>query len=395
MTYISSNSNITCNKCSSDIQIVTDRVTDDSVNFCFQVNIIENCDAYSMATSIHASTLVCTSCTADFYLDSTNNLCKERKNKPNNCTEYVEDADKCSKCGNSTYIEPTGTECTVFPSGIKGCEIFSNLTTCTKCKPSYYLDNNTCISITTVITNCEYYADATNCSECNSTWIVEAGQCVKANATGCVTWTDINRCATCQTQFGIYEDPNNSGVFNCQRISDSRCTTFDINNPDVCQICQNNYYPNSENLCTNVTAGIPDCQAYDSATTCSRCLKGTVLAKDKKSCHKSGSYTSNIAGSCYEAVENTDAICTFCNPGNYFSQGTCVACSSNTINDGCAFCDPLDNAKCMLCTTGFFQDKDGACHDDGTITKPEEPKEPVSVFINTIAFICSLMMFLF
>ncbi|MCP5015161.1 MAG: hypothetical protein GY938_07735 [Ketobacter sp.] len=273
MTYSSGNTNLTCNMCTNDNQIVADRVTTDAINFCFQINTIENCDVYAMSTSIHASTLVCSSCTADYYLDSTNNVCKERVNRPNNCTAFVEDADKCADCENNTYLDDADKKCTNYPSGILGCEIFSNMTTCAKCKPNFYLDNNVCIKIDPLLTNCVYYADATTCSQCSSTWIVEAGVCVKANATGCLTWADVNHCATCQTQYGIYEDPNNSGVFNCSRINDSRCIVYDVNTPDVCQICQKSYYPNDQSVCTQISGNaITDCQASDTSTTCSRCL---------------------------------------------------------------------------------------------------------------------------
>ncbi|MCP5016103.1 MAG: hypothetical protein GY938_12655 [Ketobacter sp.] len=81
---------------------------------------------------------------------------------------------------------------------------------------------------------------------------------------------------------------------------------------------------------------IADCQIYDSATTCKKCLKNAVLSIDRSECNSTSTATSHMTPNCGDSQWKSTPSCSMCSMGHFFkSDGSCTACTNNTLSQGC------------------------------------------------------------
>ena len=153
---------------------------------------------------------------------------------------------------------------------------------------------------------------------------------------------------------------------NCVKIDIENCFEFDNKLKDgnfQCVKCNYSFYKNSNGRCTAVPKIIDFCGFYDSAETCSECLQGYVLTKDKKRCLKTMDLIQYTDPNCQVPFERHEPVCNMCKPGYTFESDTstkCVKCS-DAIDAGCFICDLNETSRCLLCVSGYHMDAEGKC----------------------------------
>ena len=383
MTYVSGGlgGSLTCTACTNNSTQLPGVVAAASAQtVCVNFDLIGNCKSYDIDSTLNTSNFTCTACNDGFYLKD--NACIARVNKPSKCITYSSSDDICNACDNTSYLDDNAKVCTDYPKGILGCETYSNATTCISCKPGRYLSSNTCPSVTTPIESCSYYSANNVCSSCLSTHALLNNTCVKATATNCASYASATACATCIAG-NVLETTN--GVTNCVARSKTGCALLDINSPYNCLRCEGTYYLDAGE-CKSPTT-IANCAAYDSQTTCSLCNKGFALSADKTACTNSGLAVAYIDTQCSDTQVASTPVCARCDAGYYFVNGACTgSCNSSTVS-GCLACNPDTPTVCFICSTGYYQDKDGKCN---AIAVPDSNAMIMGVMTMLVALI-SLM----
>lgn len=329
-------------------------------NRCLAHALIPNCIKYDVRDNFYESTMDCTLCSPEYYL--VNNVCEPRVYKDVNCEYLVIDKDLCRECQTGTFLAPDERSCSSFPTGIQGCEVYSNATTCESCKPGFYLLQNACsrVPIENLSSNCIYYSDPVYCSLCIERYVVVQGKCELIKAENCVKAVDPLTCATCPESFGFR---NYDGKLNCFSISDPYCTDHTDNYPFICLQCARNYYKNLlTGFCSKVENPITNCMINTTEFDCSKCAEGYVLSDNNRFCLEISTVNIKIDSNCIDVEITSGGNCIACKPGYYFnSQGYCIACDKMTLESRCFMCDPYYQSKCLMCKPGYYQNAFGNC----------------------------------
>lgn len=366
---------ITCTSCNNTAtQLVGSTPNGSALTICAAYNTIPNCASYNVGNTLTTSNFSCTACSAGYYLS--NNRCVARTNIPAMCSVYTVSVDTCAQCNSTSYLSSDSKTCVDFPKGIVGCRTYSNATTCTACGIGRFLTSNTCVTATTAITNCQYYSSNTSCSLCASGYALISIACVRATAANCLTYTSESVCSNCPSGYVLQ---TTSGITNCIALTKTGCSTIDINSPYDCLACTGAFYL-SAGACLTPTA-ITNCAAYATATTCAMCAKGYALISAATSCVQTSPISSYIDTQCLDSQVVSTPVCSRCNPGYYFVNGTCTGVCSVS---NCLACTPSAPSTCFICKSGSYQNKDGTCT---LITNPSSSSHIIASFLSMIMII--------
>ena len=342
---------------------------------CMQFTSIANCQIYDQdKAKITDNSFGCVLCNTGFWYLSSNQTCLVRVNNPSQCSSYSATADICLICGNGSFLSADKTNCIAFPNGIFMCNQYSSASTCTQCAPGYYLSSNSCVQ-STLITNCVVYSSNYTCSACSSgLYLFNSSSCVSSSASNCLTFTSMTACASCNSLFGLQ---TTNGITSCVSNILPNCLNSTSVAPFTCLICATGYFPNTNGVCTVVSKAIINCQSYDTSSTCTNCAVGTVLNVARTACN-STFYTSLVDPNCQQSFLTATPNCAQCQLGSFFSNGTCVQCSNNTLASGCLSCDPLNVNSCLVCKPNFYMNAAGVCISVTPFTPGNNNTNPVT-----------------
>lgn len=360
-----------CSTCISNEYVISTDTTLYNPSLCMRYTEIANCLKYDIQTQIGNSTFSCVNCVDNFFVNAGN--CRYRNNRPSLCVSYTPNADTCAQCADRYFVEVDGKSCVPYPIGVRGCRIYSDLSTCTSCDADKYLSNNQCIDLVAEqkIANCLYYLSATSCRECKTGNLLTDGVCKVVVALNCATYTNINTCATCAAGYGFQTV---DGVKQCVLKNIQFCLKSTDEFPFSCTVCSNGYY-HLAGVCTQVPAVIPYCLEYSADASCNRCDRGMALDTDFKSCVSTEFVFDLVDYMCYDTLVSAKPKCSSCQFGFYFKSGECIACATS---DNCRGCDPVNPSVCLMCSTGYYQNEDGKCQINATDKPGVEPPTPES-----------------
>ncbi|KAL4456740.1 hypothetical protein ABPG73_014766 [Tetrahymena malaccensis] len=307
-------------------------------NKCFQ------CDASCLQCSDQGSSN-CTICQQSGYYISTklNNQCVPQCDTTQ--AQYVD-----STTNTNQYY------CRQCP---EACQICNSATSCTTCKPGYYLDQNTCSPCDNSCTSClgpgpnnclickqsGYYISTKQNNICvsqcdtsqqqyiDSTTNVQQMYCKQCDKS-CLTCTNGTSCVTCNDGFYFIGDLCSQcqlGYFmynnQCTKCDDS-CKICSGLGPTNCIICsQSNFYisVSQNNIC------VSECDL-------------TISQYIDKITNPSQMYCRKCPSSCQSCVSDTS--CTSCIQGYFQSQNQCYQCDSS-----CLSCSGPGHINCIICAT--------------------------------------------
>lgn len=359
-TEFNTNQNISCTKCangfapSNNNSLFSDYVCQNTIP-------VENCELYDVEGVPANSSLNCMQCKNGYYLRD--NACVARFVIINNCSTYSMVDDFCELCSDGYYLSNEG-ECVTFPTGIFGCVSYSNASTCLSCDKQMYLSGSTCNYVTQSISKCAYYKTNTTCALCEFNYYLLDNVCVRAEALNCATYSRIDRCASCPEGFGMQQSAD-TGVVDCVFIDNLNCRVSENIFPFFCEECTALFY-NDSGRCMAVEQAVDNCDMYDSPVTCARCDPSFVLSLDGKHCLSGDEAGIEPYPQCVDNKLTLRPQCNVCGIGQRFVKGVCTACTNNSKENGCMFCDGDLDASCLVCIPGYYMDKNGKCSLDSS-----------------------------
>eukprot|EP00435_Cladocopium_sp_Y103_P027181 s1502_g6.t1 len=328
-------------------------------NRCISANYASECNNHLYLT---AGAKCESTCPDGFYRSPINGkpIGRECPRCPEDCNK-CEDADACSECKNSKYLNPDlwcETECPTGYYKVGNGEIGN---TCEKC-PEHCrncVDSQTC----TECMDFKYLAPSRQCVETCPTNTFhlgdgEAGRVCAYCEKGCHSCATSTRCLECNSSLHLDE------VFNCVEVcpdgfypegdedrgrSCLSCPTYCsiCSGPDVCLECNVFRYLNPDSSCR------PECpdgfyrlgSGIRTGGTCPRCFH---------TCNKCDS--ADVCTECKNFTYLTpDSKCNYECPAGYWESGTeeiggtCERCSDN-----CMECTSAE--VCEVCQNGYFLD---------------------------------------
>lgn len=337
-----------CTKCSNKSFPI---YFDLAIKTCGKFFTIVNCISYELSESFGSSTFFCNECEPEYYtIKQFPSKCTVRTKFPiDNCKEYSKYSDKCENCIEGFFLQDN--LCILNPSGIQGCRIYKTREECLECDSNNYLFENNCkeLSDEDLIGNCYTYNIDKTCQKCAKKFLINGNGCLENIIQNCEIYDFDKVCEKCITEYAFFgEKCEKVNVANCQKYKD----------PNTCEICNQNFYiAEGTGRCFEVIQ-IKNCSEYSDKDKCSLCEPGYIITEDQKSClslSESQKIYFNEHCSTYEQINR----CVICNEGFFFNLETnrCVACSS----PNCAYCNFYDDSLCVMCKTGFYQDKEGKC----------------------------------
>ena len=303
--------------------------------------------------TIKSNTNECETCLSTRYKDIASGECKELT-VVENCMTYEEEANQCKICKTGFYKSTDSLACFPNPNGILGCTTYSDLTTCTACRKTHFLENNTCKELTqTAIDFCATYSGDGTCATCDAGYSLDGAACAANVETSCLTWTDKDTCATCNLN-EILE----SGKCVATAITGCAQTSGAVGS-ETCLKCSGTTYLDANECKTSATT-VPDCVEYSGDGICKMCSTDKVVSSDGSACV---TLDKGVFGpNCASGSTNSTPICAMCTDGYLMdSQNKCsVSCSAAN----CMICDPNNVEKCNLCKTGYHMTSDLVCEEN-------------------------------
>lgn len=338
-----------CTTCTVENSILETPLDTENKTNCLSFNLIENCDTYNVGPDLNNSSFSCSVCKAGFFTTIDGFKCVKREISPAGCKTYQNDEDLCSECNEGNFLSTNKKECSPFPTGVIGCLIYSNATTCIACGNDSWLNDGVCTNVLedAKVTNCIQYSNASTCSTCEPNFIIEGNTCVALNVSNCLTIASKDACETCKPDHRLKTE---NGKTNCESYTKPNCKTFDQSGTNQCKECNQNFYINTEGECAAASPLIANCLTNSTIDTCKTCSSKFALSKDKKTCISALVYDNN----CTTVTMPENMSCSQCNPGHYFKNGACVAFLEKTFENGCFSQDLMDDKVCIMCNSGFY-----------------------------------------
>lgn len=164
----------------------------------------------------------------------------------------------------------------------------------------------------------------------------------------------MNTCSKCDltNNYGFQTDSNS--VTSCVLKNIPNCVTATDSYPFKCTVCAAGYYPNSDGACVSTTV-ILNCQIYDSATTCTKCVSPYVLSVDRTKC----SAVKYVDPNCNDLKLLGTATCSNCLSNFQFVNGVCSRCQITA--EGCYNCNYDNSSTCLVCAPGYYMIKENVC----------------------------------
>lgn len=329
------------------------------VKTCAKFYPTANCLEYALSDSFTSSSFFCLRCSEPYYVipGQFPPECRHRTYYPiNNCLIYSKISDICEKCITNFFLSADRLSCNPNPAGIQGCRNYTSFKTCSECKPHYYPYNGACVPVSPekIVTNCYNYTADISCNRCDKGYQFKNNACATADIQNCQVPDFDGKCQTCITDYHKINEK-------CEKASLQFCDTY--SSTTACQKCQQGYYLVS-GRCFDPLSSIDRCVEYESKTVCSLCQDGYLIESNKGKCIKlEGAISEYINPSCKIFERKTS--CLACDEGYYFEKGSCVQCG--TPRGTCRYCNPQDNAKCLMCTSGYHMTPDMVCVNDTQI----------------------------
>ena len=352
----------------------------------------ENCNGYD------GNKITCLVCKPNYYIDSTNNICRELT--VSNCLIPSSTSDTCTTCNDYFFLNSDNL-CELRNKA--NCLVFeTNTNNCTTCQVGYWLDSSDSSCKKRTITNCEVApTDADSCTTCDTGYYPKSitsssnFECVLQEMTGCKNFTvNTNECIEC-TFPGYWKDGTT-----CVAHTLANCDEFSTTSAS-CVTCSDNYFLIT--LSQDGTVG--ECKLH-SESGLTNCVKYKVNEKVCLECANlfqlvSDACQSITATNCNKSELNND-VCLECNTGftltnattctarstvttvidplcggnnNSVDDGTCTVCTNinqmafkitafefdNSGNLNCKIFDPT-NGNCKVCKSGFVSDSNSICN---------------------------------
>lgn len=344
---------------------------------CVEIPYKDNCIVHKVEF-FDDSTLQCTECNANYYLNTEKNVCVARINKNIlNCLKYFIDKDDCEekdevvvvskssrntiatdvqKLLNNPPISIVNDASVDFGGWVMGCAVYESAKSCKKCFAHKYrnpegFDYNTyCKTVAKEIKHCKYYnSDGVTCDTCEDFYMLVDNTCELITVINCDDPEAVNSCTKCDKS-----NPYLDGDGNCSKVySNPWCLEYIVNgviNADSyveCSICNEGYYRDDSGVCRILVAEILNCRYYNGKSLCKTCKDGFYLDYDGKRCLINPAYDENCT------LFELGTECSVCNFGYYLTDTGCVKCETDV---NCAFCDPDKPAVCLMCKFGYTHD---------------------------------------
>lgn len=361
---------LNCEVCkTSDPLYIEDDLKDDTTFICLPITEITHCVTYQNDGLIRNSTLRCSKCKDEFFVNESG-TCTERETLLDGCLTPSLDSDKCLTCDFGYFLDTENGVCIANPIGIAMCRVYLNAKSCLACKENAYIRNNFCFAVPEDqrVDNCLYYSDPASCKECAVGFILDNEVCKQAQAKDCLTIKSATECSTCEPRKGL---KTVDGVTSCVANPDGFCIDFIQVFPFVCTKCKTGYYPGDNGTCAKATANISRCSVYLNATQCKTCNAGYVLTSEKTKCSNTLEYQPYIEEECNDLVTQGSPLCVYCKGGFIFGEdGTC----KKVCATGCHFCDSENVDICFVCESGYVMDKTQKCAVAGGPPPAPEPE---------------------
>ena len=305
---------------------------------------------------------ICYQCKEDYFLiiDNNYNLCKyQYLDEYKNCYEVDYTTGKCIDCIDGYYLSSEDEKCTNTDDCKKSlygiCEI---------CEDGYYLDkndNDLCKKSIFELSFCKLTLDGITCNECEEEYyLTEKNLCTSTK--NCKISKIGSICELCNEGYYL----SNSGI--CTK--EKNCL-FGNGNTNLCEICQNSFYFDSENkkcisnqennkykYCSEVISGI-----------CTNCEINYYRGNDLK-CSNSKNCLESENGICIKCEINyhlgLDNKCTNIKYCIYSDDyGNCLECENSYYYDyykkECLLdinkfenCKKVFNDVCEICKDGYY-----------------------------------------
>ena len=211
--------------------------------------------------------------------------------------------------GNSSCIECSQLNCLDCPNNYSDCEL---------CNNSYFLnDTFDCVECPDLCANC---SSLNNCSECvQSAYLNENLTCV---CIGNSTFNQTTDICECNAGFGY-----NSNMSNCAECNKSNCLVCE-NDYLTCEVCEDTYYLNNLNVCTDCVGPCKNCSSENECLDC-------VPKAD---------------------FNGTDNTCTCIDHSEYSNDTDACECKEGYgYNDINKTCDPCSDSNCLECFNNYTE----------------------------------------
>lgn len=277
------------------------------------------------------------------------------------------------------------------------CKVLSG-SDCWLCAEGMYPSDSGCAKVGTPINNCAYYTSETECAACATGFFLWKGICMQS-LPNCLANSGPT-CASCKPgyllsshipftheNFAFYLAEQQvlgqfpAGDFTCT-LAISNCLEFSPVSAHICVKCENGFFVTASGNCQRITANIPFCEIYATATTCARC-EPTYIPTNPTLCSPAPTGVANCryyssASTCMRCNNNfyltgntclavtgliancglysTATTCQWCLPTHYLSGNSCV--SRPVTYTGCVRNTPTG---CTMCGNNFFLASPTAC----------------------------------
>ena len=322
----------------------------------------DNCEKYDLKS------LMCSTCKTNYYVITNNLINKCQGIVPvANCTTYAPNTNICTGCETDYFINTSTATCIKNPTGVKNCKRYLDKIQCDICVDKFYLVGNECMAVAEdkLISKCDVYAGSSSCKTCSEGYLPMANNtsCEQIKEVSCLTWTDINNCATCPDGKTLQTEDN---AKKCKVVSITNCSKVDTLEVKCLKCNSNHFYDTATKACIAVKTTVSNCDVYESVDYCKECKSNYMLSATKQTCQAFSAVSNLPIDNCDVGLEVAPkagssqlGYCVQCNEGFYkkAEEDTCSACE---IQD-CRFCDVAEGKKCHVCRTGYFMTSDGKC----------------------------------
>ena len=315
--------------------------TQNGLTRCIQSNV-ENC-------SKHQSDLnECRMCNPGFYLEQSKCL---PLTPVDHCVQFSSDSDACVICQNGFYLRRDLNECLPFPNGIPYCTEYASTNQCLRCQELYFLRDNICTRVHTIVPFCDIHDSPSTCGKCVSGFYFDtsSSSCQPVSVQHCLEASSVDTCTQCEAAY--YPDPSGQ----CQPSPVAHCTRVDLSNPSQCLECLANHALSEDSKsCVVVSASVIHCSQYNSDQTCRHCDSGFILSVDGRSCEL---LTDQAGSNCSRAFMVERATCDVCRLG--FAKDSQGSCQPSKISK--CWVPDSSGHSCLLCESGSYMDDQGKC----------------------------------
>ena len=299
-------------------------------------------------TRCHPSNNLCLECDKGIYTPDLDGGCEFFKNciiGINHCEECNELEKICKSCENGYFPDDYGG-C----SYTNNCEI-SYMGECLQCKEDYILIGENDISKEGLrICKSVSSEDFKNCEKID----INSGKCLKCTDGYYLNELD-KKCSSTknckESIFGvckkcIYGHYLDRSTDECKEKNETLRHCKESNDGKTCSICDDYYYFDENNFCTQVN----HCSQSKTEYECKTCASGYYLTEYGESC------TPEI--NCHYG-NRALALCTVCKE-NYYIDISDGKCRSNIEDDEFKYCFKA-NKVCTNCITGYYINEENMC----------------------------------